>query len=323
MSNKKVAIVVGASRGIGRQVAIDLAKNGYAVVVAAKTTSDASKCDPFPPDPNSFASTINTVAREITEAGGTATALQVDVRSPSNIADMVAQTVHLYARIDVVVYNSGAIWWSSVAKTPFKRFELMQKINPQGLYAVVEGVLPVMYKNGGDGGGGKGEGRIIVISPPIYSRFFKGKTAYAMGKVGMSVLTMGLAVDFEREGRVGMGVTSLWPAVAIDSAATQTPKSYPPQDGRANLRKPEIFSDAILSIIKAPSKDVSGKCFLDEDYLREHDGVQDFGKYALVPGTNPRRIMPLKMPDLTVEEQDDEGVRVDSAMLRGNRDSKL
>lgn len=178
------------------------------VVVAAKTTSDASKCSPFPPDPNSFASTINTVAREITENGGTATALQVDTRDPANIQDMVDQTMHTYGRIDVVVYNSGAIWWASVEKTPFKRFHLMQSVNAHGVYATVSSVLPEMYKNGG-----KGEGRIVVISPPIYSRFFRGKTAYAMGKVGMSVLTMGIAVDFEREGREGMAVTSLWPAV--------------------------------------------------------------------------------------------------------------
>jgi NAD(P)-dependent dehydrogenase (short-subunit alcohol dehydrogenase family) len=52
-----------------------------------------------------------------------------------------------------------------------------------------------------------------VVSPPIYSRFFRGKTAYAMGKVGMSVLTKGLAMDFQRQGREGMAITSIWPAV--------------------------------------------------------------------------------------------------------------
>jgi NAD(P)-dependent dehydrogenase (short-subunit alcohol dehydrogenase family) len=51
------------------------------------------------------------------------------------------------------------------------------------------------------------------VSPPIYSRFFRGKTAYAMGKVGMSVLTKGLAMDFEREGKDEMAITSIWPAV--------------------------------------------------------------------------------------------------------------
>ncbi|QSS65711.1 short-chain dehydrogenase [Histoplasma capsulatum] len=52
-ATKPVALVIGASRGIGRQIAIGLAKGGYAVVVSAKTTSDASKTTPFPPDPNS------------------------------------------------------------------------------------------------------------------------------------------------------------------------------------------------------------------------------------------------------------------------------
>ena len=82
----------------------------------------------------------------------------------------------------------------------------MQRVNPEGLYATVQAALPYFKKNGW-------KGRIIVVSPPIYSRFFKGKTAYAMGKVGMSVLTKGLAVDFDREGRTGMAITSIWPAV--------------------------------------------------------------------------------------------------------------
>ena len=61
---------------------------------------------------------------------------------------------------------------------------------------------------------------------------------------------------------------------------------------------------------------MNGKLLLDEDFLREHEGIRDFSKYALVPGTEPRRIMPAKLPDLRVAEQDDEGVRVDSVKIR-------
>jgi NAD(P)-dependent dehydrogenase (short-subunit alcohol dehydrogenase family) len=384
-SSKPVAMVIGASRGIGRQVAIDLSKEYIGkyipprtgpqpstanttasrvppgtVVVAAKTTSDASQCHPFPPDPNSPQSTINTVAREITAAGGEALAIRVDVRDADDVARLVRRTVDRYGRIDVVVYNSGAIWWAGVAQTPVKRFRLMQQVNPEGLYATVQAVLPHLYRNGEGGGAG----RIVVVSPPIYSRFVRGKTAYAMGKFGMSVLTLGqwlggvgawwggemlltrecigLAVDFEREGRTGLAITSLWPAAvccrgcsrmrdagnadvtiicqAIDSAATQKVADDGSQGrGRGEYRKATIFSDAILAILRAPSRDINGKTLLDEDFLREHEGIQDFSKYDLVPGSTPRRIMPIRMPDLTVPEQDDEGVRVESSAQRVNK----
>src|SRR5436190_23070222 len=109
-----------------------------AVVVAAKSMSDPSKTNPFPPDPNSLQSTINTVEREIHEAGGDATALPVDTRDIESINRLVHDTIRIYARLDVLVYNSGAIWWSSVENTPFKRFKLMQQINPEGLYASVQ-----------------------------------------------------------------------------------------------------------------------------------------------------------------------------------------
>ena len=86
-----------------------------------------------------------------------------------------------------------------------KRFQLMQRVNPEGLYGAVQASLPHLKRHK--------HGRIVVVSPPIYSRFFRGKTAYAMGKVGMSVLTKGLAMDFQRQGLADMAITSLWPAV--------------------------------------------------------------------------------------------------------------
>ncbi|OQE91104.1 hypothetical protein PENNAL_c0010G00919 [Penicillium nalgiovense] len=309
MSQKQqVALIIGASRGIGRQIAIDLAKNGYAVMLSAKTTSDASAVTPFPPDPNSPQSTINTVEREIREAGGHAATVAVDVRDAAQIQHSVEETVRVFGKLDVLVYNSGAIWWSSVENTPLKRFKLMQQVNPEGLYATIQAALPFFEKGGW-------KGRIIVVSPPIYSRFFRGKTAYAMGKVGMSVLVKGLAMDFVRQGRNEMAVTSIWPASSIESAATEHNKgsdtSY-----KKDLRKPTIFSDAVLAMLRAPHQIVNGLLDTDEDFLREKCGVSDFSKYSVIPESTPRRIMPAKFPVLEVAEQDDEGQRMDSAKVR-------
>ncbi|CAI7578476.1 unnamed protein product [Penicillium pancosmium] len=310
-SQQPVALIMGASRGIGRQVAIDLSKNGYAVMLAAKTTSDASKTTPFPPDPNSSSSTINTVEREIREAGGQAGSIAVDVRDATQIQNAIDETVRRFGALDVLVYNSGAIWWSSVENTPLKRFRLMQQINPEGLYATVQAALPHFEKNGW-------KGRIVVVSPPIYSRFFRGKTAYAMGKVGMSVLVKGLAMDFVRQDRDQMAITSIWPASSIESAATEHNKSSD-KSYKKDLRKPSIFSDAIVEMLRAPATTVNGLLDTDEDFLREKCGVTDFSKYSIVPGSTPRRIMPEKFPVLEVAEQDDEGQRMDSAKIRASK----
>ncbi len=245
------------------------------------------------------------MAREIREAGGEATPITVDTRDFESIQRLVAQTISTYGRLDVLVYNSGAIWWASVEKTPMKRFQLMQRVNVEGLYGVVQACLPVFEKGGW-------KARIIVVSPPIYSRFFHGKTAYAMGKVGMSILTKGLAMDWQREGKKDMAITSIWPAAAIQSAATET---HTKDGGAHDLRKATIFSDAILAMIRAPTSEVSGMIELDEDFLRKK-GVTDFEKYNVVPGSKPRRIMPAEFPDLSVKEQDDEGNRMDSTKLR-------
>ncbi|CAG9996917.1 unnamed protein product [Clonostachys byssicola] len=294
-----VALVIGASRGIGRQIATDLARHGYRVVVAAKTVSDATtQTTPFPPDPNSNESTITTVVREIKEAGGEAVAFQVDTRDPESVKNMVDFTSRHYGALDVIIYNSGAVWWSSVEKTPMKRFKLLQDVNINGLYATIQAAMPHWKQN-------EWKGRIIVVSPPIYSRFFRGKTAYAAVKVGMSVLTKGLAMDWKREGKSDMAISSIWPAVGIQSAATPDARLLP------DLRKPTIFSDAILEMLRAPANEINGSLEVDEDFLRTR-GVNDFSKYSVVPGSTPRRMLPAQFPDLRVAEEEDEGLRMDS-----------
>jgi len=129
----------------------------------------------------------------------------------------------------------------------------------------------------------------------------------------MSVLTKGLAMDFVREGKKDMAITSIWPASSIQSAATARSVTLDPNLEK-DLRKPKIYSDAILAMLRAPASEVNGLVDTDEDFLRRQ-GVSDFSKYSVVPGSIPRRIMPAKFPILEVAEQNDEGRRVDSTAL--------
>jgi hypothetical protein len=112
-------------------------------------------------------------------------------------------------------------------------------------------------------------------------------------------------------------------AQAIESAATDRFTRSTPEEAR-DLRKPTIFSDAILEMLKAPAAVVNGQLELDEDFLSRHVGVTDFSKYSVVPGSSPRRIMPAELPNLSVKEQADEGKRHDSSkQLRDTKQSKL
>lgn len=140
------------------------------------------------------------------------------------------------------------------------------------------------------------------------------------GKVGMSVLTKGLAMDFVRQNHKDMAITSIWPAAAIESAATEKNLEI-----RKDLRKATIYSDAILAMLEAPAESVNGLIDTDEDFLRRVKGLTDgdFDKYSVIEGTKPRRIMPAKFPVLEVEEQDDEGRRVDSNAIRQGGKPKL
>ena len=137
----------------------------------------------------------------------------------------------------------------------------------------------------------------------------------------MSVLTKGLAMDFEREGKTQMAITSLWPATAVESAATNRVERT--GEEKKDLRKATVFSDAVLAMLRAPTETVNGLLDTDEDFLRRNNNFSDFDHYSIVRGAKPRRMMPKKFPDLSVEEQADEGRRVNSMELEKKRQTKL
>lgn len=77
---------------------------------------------------------MNTVAREIEESGGSALALPVNTRDHASIDKLINDVVAKLGRIDVLIYNSGAIWWSAIETTPLKRYKLMQEVNAEGMH---------------------------------------------------------------------------------------------------------------------------------------------------------------------------------------------
>jgi citronellol/citronellal dehydrogenase len=262
--SERVAIITGASRGIGRTLSLGLARAGCAVVIAAKSTTSTER----------LPGSIHTVAAEVEALGGRALPLAVDVRDAEQIEAMAARTREHFGRLDILINNAGALWWQPLVETPPKRFDLVMQVNARAAFLCCRAVLPAMID--------RKWGHIINLSPPLDQAMVPGRIAYSISKLGMSLLTVGLAEEVRPH---HIAVNSLWPVTIIESQASINYRLGTP----AMWRKPDILVDCVLRIVAKDPADITGQALLDEDFLRA-EGVTDFSGYSCVPGTNPPRL---------------------------------
>lgn len=260
----KVAFITGATRGIGKALALALAKEGCDIVVTGKTVKD----DPRLPG------TIHETARAVRELGAKALPLRVDVRYDVDIERAVRVALEKFGRIDFLVNNAGAMHWMPLMGTPPKKFDLMMDVNVRASYALSYHVAPTMIA--------QGYGHILMMSPPIDPMASAGKIAYAISKFGMTQLAHGLAEELKD---ANVAANALWPATMIESYATINWGL----GGPALWRKPDILVDAALRILSKDPADCTGLSLIDEDFLRE-EGETDFAKYRCDPASEPPRI---------------------------------
>jgi citronellol/citronellal dehydrogenase len=257
----KTVFITGASRGIGRDIALRCARDGANIVVTAKTA------EPHPKLPG----TIHSVAAEVEAAGGKALPLQLDIRDEAAVQAAVRKAVAQFGGIDILVNNASAIMLAGTLATPMKRFDLMFEVNVRGTYACSQACLPFLLKGRNP--------HILNLSPPLNmnARWFKDHVAYTMAKYGMSMCTLGMAAEFSSE---GVAVNSLWPRTTIATSAISV--NFPEEILKAS-RKSAIVADAAYAIFKRDSRSATGNFYIDETVLRE-EGVADFDAYAVSPG---------------------------------------
>ncbi|KAI0566365.1 3-oxoacyl-acyl carrier-protein reductase [Gracilaria domingensis] len=278
----RVAVITGASRGIGREIALALAKAGCKVVVAAKSVKEK---------PN-LPGTIYTVAEEVRQYGSDALPFQCDVRNPANIHRMIQKAYETYGRIDFLICNSGALWWKDVESTPMTRYDLVHEVNVRATFCCVHEVLPIMKR--------QGYGRIIVMSPPVDLGWLQSKVAYGISKYGMTMIAMGVAKEVAG---TGISINALWPATMIESYATKNFKMA----ARSHWRKATIVADCVVKMVQEPPEVLNGEAIIDEDYLRSR-GVTDFKKYRCVEQIEPMKVWPPTDDVILHEAKDAKGV---------------
>src|SRR5271166_2760374 len=236
----RVAIVTGASRGIGRALALGLAKAGCHVVIAAKSTTSTEK----------LPGSIFSVAAEVEALGVQALPVQVDLRDEQQIENLAARTRERFGRIDLLINNAGALYWHSLLDTPAKRFDLVMAVNARAAFLCCRAVLPAMIE--------QRWGHIINMSPPLDLAMVPGRIAYAISKLGMTLLTHGLAEEVRA---YNIAVNSLWPVTIIESQASINWGL----GGPAQWRKPDILVDCILRIAGKEPAALTGQALVDED----------------------------------------------------------
>uniref|UniRef100_G3PRY3 Hydroxysteroid dehydrogenase-like protein 2 n=1 Tax=Gasterosteus aculeatus aculeatus TaxID=481459 RepID=G3PRY3_GASAC len=246
--------ITGASRGIGKAIALKAARDGANIVIAAKTAEAHPK----------LPGTIYTAAQEVEAAGGKALACIVDIRDEQQVGDAVQKAVDKFGGIDILVNNASAISLTGTLETPLKKVDLMLGVNLRGTYVTSKLVIPHLLKSRSP--------HILNLSPPLNLNpvWFKNHTAYTMAKYGMSMCVLGMAEEFRGQ----IAVNALWPKTAIQTAAMDILSKQ--------CRTSDIMADAAYAVLSRP-KHYTGHFLVDEDVLKEQ-GVRDFEQYAVQPG---------------------------------------
>src|SRR6187431_2870181 len=262
--HNKTAFITGASRGIGKAIALQLAKNGANIVIAAKSVEENPK----------LGGTIFSAAKEIEDAGGKALAVQCDIRFEDQIQAAIDKAVAQFGGIDIVINNASAISLSPTEQTEPKRFDLMNDINVRGTFLVTKACIPHLKRSA--------NAHILTLSPPINlnPKWFGGHVAYTLTKYSMSMMSIGWAAELKQ---YRIASNALWPRTTIDTAAV---RNLLGGEALAKMsRTPAILADAAYFIFNRAASQCSGNCFIDEEVMAK-EGITDLSHYSVVPGAN-------------------------------------
>ncbi|MAX54988.1 MAG: short chain dehydrogenase [Alcanivoracaceae bacterium] len=265
----KTLFITGASRGIGKAIALKAAADGANIALFAKTT------EPHPKLPG----TIYTAAEEVRDAGGTPLVCVGDIRHEEQLKAAIDQTVETFGGIDILVNNASAIALTGTEATSMKSYDLMHQINSRGTFMASKLCLPHLRQSDNP--------HILNLAPPLNMapHWFGRHVAYTMAKYGMSLCVLGMADEYKNK----VAVNALWPKTVINTAAVQNQLGGVPAVQAA--RQPSIMADAAYAILTRPVAAASGHFFIDEEILRD-TGVSDFSPYRVDPTLEDNQLLP-------------------------------
>jgi citronellol/citronellal dehydrogenase len=246
----KVAIITGASRGIGKAIALSFAREGASVTIAARTTTESKL----------ITGTIHKTADEIRALGGKALPIKTDITSQEDVEAMVQKTMEEFKRIDILVNNAAANRPVLFKDMPLKFWDMILEVNLRGAVLCTKAVLPIMMD--------QKEGHIINISS-IVTRNIHHKPmtglAYDVSKTAINRFTTGLAVELKE---YHIAVNALMP----DNTETEGWSYLNPTEDRSGWQKPEMWGGYSVFVVTQDPTAFTGKILPLEELKKEEGG---------------------------------------------------
>jgi len=251
----RVAIVTGASRGIGAEIAKRFGAEGAAVAVAARTTA---------PGTSQFAGTIAETTDQIKAAGGTAVAIAADLSRADDREQLVAETVRQLGAPDILVNNAAVTFFTRVEDFTPKRYALMFAVQVESSFHLAQLVLPGMRE--------RGAGWILNISSiaavhprmppgPVAGR---GGTVYGMCKAAIERFSTGLAAELYPD---NIAVNALSPTKVVPTAGTIF--HHLTHEGDPRSEPPAVMAEAALMLCHRDPQSLTGRVAYSQELLAE------------------------------------------------------
>jgi NAD(P)-dependent dehydrogenase (short-subunit alcohol dehydrogenase family) len=247
----KIAIVTGASRGIGKAIALGYAREGATVVVTARSETQPHERLP---------GTIHETAEQIEAAGGKALAVRCDVTDESSVNAMVERTLQQFGRVDVLVNNAAVDFPSKVTDMQLKRWEVVFRVGLTGPFLCCRAVLPAMIAHG--------RGSIVNITSKAGSERGTGtvgySAAYAAAKAGLDRFTWALAAEV---GRHNIAVNAVMPSKVI---GTEGMSMWATEEQKREFAGPDMMVACALFLAEQDAGGVTGCIASDDEYVVWH-----------------------------------------------------
>lgn len=253
----QVAIVTGASRGIGAEIARLFAREGASVVCAARTEKEGQHFLP---------GTLQSTVKDIKDAGGKAIAVPVDLSKEEDCRRLVDETRKTFGRVDVLVNNAAVNWYVPIKDFKVSHWQAMLAVDLTAPFLLAQMVIPEMiaHKRGAivniSSGASRGPG-----AGPNYAMKPRGGTVYGTVKAGLERFTQGLAHELQE---YGIAVNSLAPNKVVPTPGTLHHKLVESMDDPRG-EPPELMARAALLLATADPKKLTGRIAYSQDLLKE------------------------------------------------------